>query len=136
MRVLRWMALLLTLLVSPAQAKDTLFILIPVGPGSISDVYARLLQRHLGKYFPQETEIVIQNMPGAGGAKLCNYLLTPLAGSEKIALLSPGIGAKLLGDAAFASCTLEKLVDLGAGDEGGRLLLFRRAVGVEHPEDL
>lgn len=130
--------LLLTLLLSfaaPLEAKDTLSILVPTQAGGDSDIYARAVARHIGTYLPETEKVIVQNIPGAGGGKLCRYLLE-VAGNDKVAILSPGIGATLLGDSSHKDCALERLVDLGAGNEGGRMFLFRKAVGVERWEDL
>src|SRR4029077_6097129 len=38
------------------------------------DTYGRLLSRHLGAQLPGNPNIVVQNMPGAGGVRGANYL--------------------------------------------------------------
>ena len=40
------------------------------------DVGARILARFLGKYLPGQPQVVAQNMPGAGGVRLLEYLVT------------------------------------------------------------
>lgn len=42
--------------------------------GSAYDVYARLLNRHMGRHLPGKPSFVARNMPGAGGLKLMEYL--------------------------------------------------------------
>lgn len=42
--------------------------------GSTYDIYARLLDRHMGKHIPGNPSFVAQNMPGAGGLKATDYL--------------------------------------------------------------
>jgi len=44
------------------------------GAGSTYDTYARLLGRHIGRFIPGSPTIVVQNMVGAGGLKLVDYL--------------------------------------------------------------
>mgnify|MGYP006278659381 CR=1 FL=1 len=44
------------------------------GAGSTYDTYARLLARHIGRFIPGSPNIVVQNMLGAGGLKLVDYL--------------------------------------------------------------
>ncbi len=44
------------------------------GAGSTYDTYARLLARHMGRFIPGSPNIVVQNMLGAGGLKLVDYL--------------------------------------------------------------
>jgi tripartite-type tricarboxylate transporter receptor subunit TctC len=38
------------------------------------DASARLLARHMGNFLPGQPQIIVQNMPGAGGIKAANYL--------------------------------------------------------------
>ena len=38
------------------------------------DVGARILARHLGKYLPGSPQVLAQNMPGAGGVRVLEYL--------------------------------------------------------------
>jgi tripartite-type tricarboxylate transporter receptor subunit TctC len=44
------------------------------GAGSTYDTYARLLSRHMVRHIPGSPNIVVQNMVGAGGLKLVDYL--------------------------------------------------------------
>jgi tripartite-type tricarboxylate transporter receptor subunit TctC len=52
----------------------TLAIGFPVGGGY--DLYARTLARHMGKHIPGNPSIVPQNMPGAGGLRVAQFLFT------------------------------------------------------------
>jgi tripartite-type tricarboxylate transporter receptor subunit TctC len=52
----------------------TLAIGFPVGGGY--DLYARALARHMGKHIPGNPSIVPQNMPGAGGLRVAQFLFT------------------------------------------------------------
>src|SRR5438105_15827661 len=66
----------------PAQAQSvadfyrgksvTLAISFSVGGGY--DLYARTLARYLGKHMPGNPAIVPQNMPGAGGLRVAQFL--------------------------------------------------------------
>jgi tripartite-type tricarboxylate transporter receptor subunit TctC len=44
------------------------------GAGSTYDTYARLLARHMSRFIPGAPTIIVQNMIGAGGLKLVDYL--------------------------------------------------------------
>jgi tripartite-type tricarboxylate transporter receptor subunit TctC len=67
---------------SPAQADPvadfyrgkTVQILIGVNVGGGYDMEARLVARFIGKYIPGNPTVVAQNMIGAGGIKMANYL--------------------------------------------------------------
>jgi tripartite-type tricarboxylate transporter receptor subunit TctC len=52
----------------------TVNVLIGVGVGGEYDLQARLVARHLGKHIPGNPTVVPQNMTGAGGIKMANYL--------------------------------------------------------------
>ena len=52
----------------------TVNVLIGVGVGGEYDLQARLVARHIGKHIPGNPTVVAQNMTGAGGLKMTNYL--------------------------------------------------------------
>jgi tripartite-type tricarboxylate transporter receptor subunit TctC len=58
-------------------------MLVFSGAGSTYDIYARLLVRHLGDHIPGHPTFIVQNMVGAGGWKLVDYLqkIAPKDGS-------------------------------------------------------
>jgi len=49
-------------------------LLVSYSPGGGYDTYARMIARHLSKYIPGNPNIIVQNMPGAGGIVATNYL--------------------------------------------------------------
>jgi tripartite-type tricarboxylate transporter receptor subunit TctC len=51
-----------------------LTMLVFSGAGSTYDIYARLLVRHLGNHIPGNPTFIAQNMVGAGGLKVADYL--------------------------------------------------------------
>jgi len=54
----------------------TINVLIGVGPGGEYDTIARLVARYIGRYIPGHPTLVAQNMIGASGLKLMNYMAT------------------------------------------------------------
>jgi tripartite-type tricarboxylate transporter receptor subunit TctC len=56
-----------------AQSKSVR-ILIGYPPGGGHDIEARVMARHLGKYLPGNPNIIVQNMPGAGGMIMSAYV--------------------------------------------------------------
>src|SRR3954449_10609570 len=54
----------------------TVNVLIGVGVGGEYDLQARLVARHIGKHIPGNPNVVPQNMTGAGGIKMANWLFT------------------------------------------------------------
>ena len=57
----------------------TVNVLIGVGVGGEYDLQARLVARHIGKHIPGNPTIVAQNMTGAGGINMANYLFNSAA---------------------------------------------------------
>jgi tripartite-type tricarboxylate transporter receptor subunit TctC len=57
----------------------TVNVLIGVGVGGEYDLQARLVARHLGKHIPGNPIVVPQNMTGAGGINMANYLFAQAA---------------------------------------------------------
>src|ERR1051325_10434339 len=52
----------------------TINMTIGVGVGGEYDIQARLVARHIGKHIPGNPTVVPQNMTGAGGLRMINYL--------------------------------------------------------------
>lgn len=57
----------------------TVNVLIGVGVGGEYDLQARLVARHIGKHIPGNPTVVPQNMTGAGGIKMANFLFSQAA---------------------------------------------------------
>jgi tripartite-type tricarboxylate transporter receptor subunit TctC len=75
-------AILFGLFLSPiAAAADawtyqgkTVTIFVGTSAGGGYDFYGRLLARYIGKFLPGHPQVIVKNMPGAGGVVLANYL--------------------------------------------------------------
>ncbi len=52
----------------------TIRIIVALGAGGDYDRYARLAGRWLGKYIPGSPNVVVENMPGAGGIIAANHI--------------------------------------------------------------
>src|SRR6188768_2914671 len=69
---------------SPANAQTddgfyknkTVRLILSTGVGGGYHVYGRLLSRHITNHLPGKPNIVVENMPGAGGVKATNWLFT------------------------------------------------------------
>jgi len=61
----------------PSRQTVTIFVATSAGGGY--DFYGRLLARHIGKFLPGNPQVIVKNMPGAGGVVLANYLQTRAA---------------------------------------------------------
>jgi len=81
MRLVAALALSLTLagaaVAQPAAGfyrGKTVRVLIGVGVGGDYDVQGRFLARHIGRHIPGTPSVVAENMTGAGGLKMTNWL--------------------------------------------------------------
>ena len=54
----------------------TINIYVGGTPGASYDSHGRLLSRHMGRYIPGNPNFVVQNLIGAGGIRMVNYLHT------------------------------------------------------------
>ena len=72
----------LALCAAPAAAQSvedfyrgkSIRFLVGYGAGTGYDVYMRVVQRHIGAHIPGKPNIIPENMPGAGGLVMTNYL--------------------------------------------------------------
>lgn len=59
-------------------------------PGGGFDLYGRLVSRHMARHMPGNPNMVVKNMPGAGGIAQVNYLLGPAArDGSNIGIINP-----------------------------------------------
>ena len=49
-------------------------LIVPTSAGGGYDVPARALARHIGQHIPGHPNVIVQNMPGAGGKRAINYV--------------------------------------------------------------
>jgi len=52
----------------------TVNLMVGFAPGGGADLWGRLLARHLGDFIPGKPNVVVQNMPGAGGYRSVGYV--------------------------------------------------------------
>jgi len=89
--------------VAPAAAQDddalaqfyagkTVTISVGFSSGGVFDLYARILARHIGAHIPGKPNVIVQNVPGAGGRRLANLFqkVGPHDGTA-IGITTPGI---------------------------------------------
>lgn len=76
------MALAIVVATSPASADPVadfyrgkqVSLIVPSGVGGGYDLYTRFLARFIGKYIPGNPNVVVKNMPGAGGITAANAM--------------------------------------------------------------
>lgn len=64
---------------------------VPSGSGGTYHVYCQIVQQNLGRHLPGEPQMLIQNLPGAGGAKSASFMANVAAKNGSIlAMIAPG----------------------------------------------
>lgn len=53
-------------------AGRTITLIVPFGPGGYYDIGARLIARHFGQYIAGRPQVIVENLPSAGGLGLAN----------------------------------------------------------------
>jgi tripartite-type tricarboxylate transporter receptor subunit TctC len=73
-------------------ADKTITVQVPSGSGGTYHAYCQIVQREFGKYIPGNPKTVIQNLPGAGGAKSAAFMynVAPKTGIM-MAMVAPGV---------------------------------------------
>ncbi|MGZ8425376.1 MAG: Bug family tripartite tricarboxylate transporter substrate binding protein [Candidatus Binatia bacterium] len=59
---------------TPYYQGKTITYIVGSGAGTAYDIYARLLASHIGKHIPGNPNVIMQNMPAAGGIVAANYV--------------------------------------------------------------
>lgn len=113
----------LALLSSAASAQDyyagkSITIIVASGAGGGHDIFARMLSRYWPKYIPGAPSMIVQNMPGAGGARSAEYVATvaPKDGTVVAHTFPGAILSPLLDEGAKYRYDPAKLAYIGSGD--------------------
>jgi tripartite-type tricarboxylate transporter receptor subunit TctC len=112
----------------PANAADyysgkTISIYVGSAAGGGYDIYSRAIARHLPRFIPGTPTVIVQNMPGGGGAKAAGYI-SAVASKDGTAIgaVSPGtVIGPLLDDRAQAQYDPRKLNYLATANSGSRV---------------
>lgn len=115
-------------------------VIVGNSPGGGYDVYARLLARHIGKYIPGNPNVVVQNMPGAGGLRAANYIysVAPKDGTAFGLFARDMVLVALLGGNPNVQFDPWKFTWLGASSSYGNdayLLMLRKDATVQTIDD-
>lgn len=72
-------------------AGKTITVQVPSGSGGTYHAYCQMVQRNFGNYIPGNPRTVIQNLPGAGGAKSAAFMYNVASkDGTKMAMIAPG----------------------------------------------
>ena len=59
---------------APFYQGKTITLIVGSGAGTAYDMYGRLLANHIGKHIPGNPNIMVQNIPAAGGMVAANFV--------------------------------------------------------------
>lgn len=129
----------------PAAAQDpaqfysgrTIAILMGTSPGGSYDIYGRVIATHLARQIPGNPTIIIEHMPGAGGAAAGNYIFGPGPQDGSKILLSHALPLmQRLEDPKGIRYDAKKLHWLGAYDEIAQVMAIWQGTGATTLDDL
>jgi tripartite-type tricarboxylate transporter receptor subunit TctC len=130
-------------LAPPVSAQDfyagkTVTIVVSSGAGGGHDIFARMLARYWPKYLPGTPTVIVQNMPGAGGARAAEYISTVAAkDGTAVSHVFPGaILSPLLDEGAKHRYDPARLSYIGSGDTDTRLCAVLKTSRIGKLEDL
>jgi tripartite-type tricarboxylate transporter receptor subunit TctC len=139
-------AALLAALVSTPAAADavadfykgkTVNLMIGFGAGGGNDSWARTVARHIGRHIPGNPTVVPQNMPGAGGLKLTNFLYNAAPKSGAVfGLVNRGIPLEPLLGGKGISFDVMKMNWIGSPDRDITVCMARKDGPVQHIRDI
>ena len=89
-------------------------------PGGGFDLYGRLVSRHMSRHLPGAPNMVVKNMPGAGGIAQVNYLLGPAArDGTQIGIINPVMTTAPFLTPNVAKWDFARVRVAGLGERGG-----------------
>ena len=95
-----------TIVAAPVPAADfyngkTFRVVVGSSAGGGYDAYARLVARNIGRHIPGNPNVIVSNMPGAGGNIAANYVyaVAPKDGTVMGAVAAGSVLDKLIGNA-------------------------------------
>jgi tripartite-type tricarboxylate transporter receptor subunit TctC len=125
-----------------AQEQDsfagrTIRIIVPYATGGAYDRLARFVGGRVGDYIPGNPSVVVQNMPGGGGAVATNYLynVAPKDGTA-MAILNPGLILPQLIGQPEIQFDMAKFNWVGSLQRVNIACMIRKEVGIKHLSDI
>lgn len=146
--LLRYVAAVLGIVAAgslPAAAQDpaayyggrTISILMGTSPGGSYDLYGRVIAQHMARHIPGNPTIIIEHMPGAGGAIAGNFIFGPGPQDGSKILLSHALPLiEKLEDPKVIRFQSKKLHWLGAYDQISQVLALWHTNGAASVEDV
>ena len=129
-------------LAAPANAQfykgKTVRLIAPSSAGGGYDTYARLLARHMGRHLPGNPNIIVQNMPGAGGKVATHFMYSkaPKDGTVIAGTFPQALTEALLGKRKRVKYKTSELTFLGSLNGEAYLCFVRTDASVKSAKDL
>jgi len=116
--------------------EKTVTVLIPYGPGGTYDKYGQTFTRHMAQFIPGQPNMIVQHMPGAGGAKAMNYAynVMPRNGLNMITPLDNSVINQLLRPEKMRYKS-DKFIWVGASNQTNVILVAGLKKGIASLED-
>jgi tripartite-type tricarboxylate transporter receptor subunit TctC len=112
----------------------TIKIIVGMPPGGGVDSYARLVQRHLGRFLPGSPGIVVQNMPGAGSLRSVMALVN--SPEDVVGTFSSSLLTEAISMPERVKIDFRNFASIGNVSEDIRVCYTRSALGVRGWSDL
>ena len=112
----------------------TVKIIVGMPPGGGVDSYARLVQRHLGRFLPGSPGIVVQNMPGAGSLRSVMALVN--SPEDVVGTFSSSLLTEAISMPERVKIDFRNFAAIGNVSEDIRVCYTRSALGVRSWGDL
>lgn len=105
---------------------QTIRLIVGYSTGGAMDDWARFVARHLGRNIPGNPEIIVQNMPGAGGIAAANYIFN-VAKPDGLALglVNPALYSDQLIGAKEVKFDWPKFAWIGSPERVAQVLFIR-----------
>jgi tripartite-type tricarboxylate transporter receptor subunit TctC len=116
----------------------TVTVYVGLSPGGGYDVNARLVAKYLGRHIPGQPDVIVRNMPGAGGLVMTNYVAN-VSPKDGLHIGAPQRGIPfepLLGDASNAKFDTIKLNWIGSANADTSVAVATRRSGIKSWQDL
>jgi tripartite-type tricarboxylate transporter receptor subunit TctC len=125
---------------APFYAGKTIAVQVGSSPGGYYDIAGRTVARHLGRFLAGAPQLVVQNVPGAGGLALGNRLANTIArdGLTIVAMNRALAQLALVGDpnAQFDPLALTWLGSLSSYEEDAYLMVVRDSHPARKMDDI
>ena len=114
-----------------------LTIIVGSAPGGDYDVWARMIGRYFVRYIPGNPEVIVQNMPGAGGIRATNftYSVSPRDGTV-VAMTSRNAPFRAVSGDKMVRFDPLKMNWLGSPEVTNRVCIVASNAPVKHAKDI